>query len=180
MQKNNIRDIPSKAFTPIIGHQNDLEQLHFDGEFNNIGEDAFYHLNNLRSLNLDGRYSKLSNNSFHMTPTNKSLGIYFGPSSLTSFVFEEDTFSNIRRPTTISFLFNQITYLEEKVFLKFFEDNENNKIMVDELVFDCNDCGNYWLVKRAEIAIRMRKMKCSNHKYLNDKSNFKQCKIAKI
>ena len=54
ISNNNISEVPSKAFKPIIGHQNHLKYMEIGGgTIKSIGDSPFYYLNTLNELLID-------------------------------------------------------------------------------------------------------------------------------
>ena len=172
---NNITEIPSNAFKPINGYQKNLKRLLFGDSFKRIGTSPFFNLDNLDDLVFNTDLESIPENAFSFK--NKSdlhLDISFVFSHINSSVFKERALFNIRRPTTIHFN-AAVTYLDEKVFLPFLMDNENNTIKQNYESFDCNDCRNYWLKKQPKLVSRVIYERCSNGKLILDPSNFKNC-----
>ena len=175
-------EIPSNAFQPINGYQNNLRKLYLQNSFTKIGSNSFYNLNNLTLLSFyNARFKSIPDNAFAFKhKSNVKLSIDFTENPyINSSVFSEKSLININRPTNISFgdyrYKKQITYLDEKVFLPFLMDNENNSIDLKYEDFDCNDCRNYWLKKQPKLVPRLFNTKCSNGKVILDPVNFKNC-----
>ena len=178
-----ITEIPSNAFQPINGYQNNLKTLYLAGEFTKIGSNSFYNLNNLTLLSFyNARFKSIPDNAFAFKhKSNVKLSIDFTENPyINSSVFSEKSLINIKRPTNILFggigYPKQVTYLDEKVFLPFLLDNENNTIDLKYNDFDCNDCRNYWLKKQPKLIPRLLNIKFSNGKLLLDPDNFEKCK----
>ena len=173
-----VNEIPSNAFEPINGYQDNLKTLTFGDPFTRIGKYAFSNLRNLTHLSLFGYYlEKIEDHAFEFKEYSDRKFELELRSSLNFSIFNEKTFVNIRRPTELRLLsVDNAKYLEEKVFLPFLLDNVKNTInLVNVKVFDCNDFRNYWL-KRNLIVDQRVTVNCSNNKILNDSDNFKMCK----
>jgi hypothetical protein len=101
--------------------------------------------------------------------------------------FEIGAFSNFISPVSLTISVktsdtNNITYLDQRVFQPFIDKRHlvpvgDNVKFVGENYFqmaptlDCDDCRNCWLHQEKY----KTKELCSNHKKLDDSSNFKKC-----
>ena len=174
-----FNEIPSKAFRPLNGYQNNLKTLLLDQDLTKIGSYAFSNLKNLTTLSLKcNSLNSIQDYAFEFEGySDKQLEIDFRYNWNFS-IFNETTFRNIRRPTELQ-IWDRLNgyYLEEKVFLPFLLENEENSIKLTNVeVFDCNDCRNYWIKYNRNITQRVT-ANCSNKKQLIDPDNFKNCTL---
>ena len=170
-------EIPSKAFRPLIGYQNNLKNLTFFQEITKIGSHAFFDLKNLSKLSILTRdLISIPDYAFEFEEFSDQLFLIQFVYNSNFSAFNEKTLLNIRRPTQLElYNTNNAYYLEEKVFLPFLLDNEKNTIKLTEVeVFDCNDCRNYWIKNISYVNKRVT-ANCSNKKLFNDSDNFKNC-----
>ena len=176
-----INEIPSNAFELINGHQKYLTHLSFYQKLTKIGSNAFSKLPSLKSLSFYlTNFQTIPAYAFQFdehAATPFQLGFYL---SLNISAFNEKSLLFIGRPTRFYLEDVQgVTYLDEKVFLPFLLDNQNNTIEVNwanskQSIFDCSDCRNYWIKKNQNITERVS-VNCSNQKKFNDPDNFKNC-----
>jgi hypothetical protein len=180
-----ISEIPSYAFRPINGIQSKLTDIVFGfSKIEKIGNYSFYDLKNLISLSIYNNPLKLiSMNSFNFrNVSNQTLVIYLYGNALNGSSFAINSLSNIKRPTELHlFTEHNLKFLDETIFLPFFESNPKNKIILSALqIFDCDDCRSHWLVKESKYLERFDvQILCKSGDHLRDlknSSNFKNCK----
>ena len=130
---NNIAEIPSNAFKNIVGEQDKLEILWFNGiSIKKLGNNAFSQLNSLTQLYIT--YTSIDfipEYAFEFNEdSDKRLVIYiYNDQFLNSSGFSEYSLMNLKRPTTIYINFSEDThfsYLDQKIFLPFLRSNKFN------------------------------------------------------
>jgi hypothetical protein len=177
----NIVEVPSYAFRPIVGHQNKLRSIYIEsGVIEKIGNYLFYGLNYLTNLSFyANKLDFIPKNAFHFEKTSdETMHLWLGYNSLNDSSFENGSFENFRKPTNLTLTHNNITYLDENIFLPFLQSNINNSITFksdDKL--NCDDCRNYWLRKEFHLfGNRTNISKCINGKSFLSNDNFANCK----
>ena len=181
----NITEIPSKAFKPLNGYQNNLRELYFTGKsFTKLGSKAFSQINNLKILSFEQvTFQQIPDKAFSFeSGSNFTLILSFAANErINSSVFAENSLIDIKRPTKLILgsprYPHKITYLDEKVFLPFLLDKSLNSIDLLGESFDCSDCRNYWIKKNSTISSQITHLNCSNGKDLNDQDNFSSCHL---
>jgi hypothetical protein len=180
----NITQIPSNAFKPINGAQNNLTFITFENSSSiaQIGDNPFYYLNNLNFLQLSGtKIDSIPKNAFNFEKeSKKKLMLSLQWTKLNGTGFQLGSLENLKRPTDIYLGDNpKQTYLDEQIFRPFLEANDQNVIRIDIFhvsYIDCNDCRSYWLKKESKYYNRTNLWICSNgYKSLYDNTSFAQC-----
>ena len=156
-------EIPSRAFRPINGYQNDLIEIALESSLSKIGSNAFFNLKYLRYLSLDiENLVSISDYAFEIEEYSDrifKLTLYYNQNFS---AFNEKTLLNMRRQTELRLTYEKTAYLEEKVFLPFLLDNKENTIEITAIdVFDCNESRNYWL-KTNQYLHRRVNVQCSD------------------
>ena len=185
--------VPSQAFVPLNGKQNNLNKMTFD--FSNnimaIQKMAFYNLENLTKLTFfNGSLKKIQDQAFAFSKkSSKKFNIVFSSSYLYDNSFQPKAFDGIRRPVDITFdnlrLHKNVSYLQESVFKSILDYGDSNTITFNETYIDCTDCRNQWLLKeRKDQQIKnalcihntnITLFDARNREYLS-----KKCKTSKI
>jgi hypothetical protein len=175
-----IEEIPENAFKLLNGSQN-LAILNLnDNKITKIGNNAFNHLDSLTQLELSGnKLNHISENAFNFSKSSDVLlRLHLHKNSLNSTSFESGAFDKFNRPTHIFFSFgnnlNNITYLDQRLFEKFMNNNNHN--MIDSIAIDCKDCRSFWLFQNKKYSKQLSFLNCSNSKAFSDKNNFPECK----
>ena len=114
--------------------------------------------------------------------TRKPLSIYLYGNPLNGSSFELGAFTHPslnKRKIFLEFYNNNITFLNETVFLPFLQ-NENNKIgWIYGNPLDCNDCRTAWICKKLSAKMRNKlndNVQCKDGHLLRDcDANFKKC-----
>ncbi|KAJ6217980.1 hypothetical protein RDWZM_009137 [Blomia tropicalis] len=158
LNRNRLRSIPTVAFGKRANSNFQLEELNFNkfssknGNIRSVGNFAFYYLNQLTYLYLSHqRINYLPSNAFDFErPSNRTLYIYLGNNKLNNTSFEKGIFLNTKRPVHLELYWNpDLTYLDEKVFAPFLDQNKQNKISLQDNPLTC-DCNSYWMVRDKE------------------------------
>jgi hypothetical protein len=180
----NITGIPSLAFKPINGAQNNLTFITFAySSIVEIGDNAFSALENLSFLSFaDNKIESIPKTAFNFENDSKEImQLDLQSNKLNGESFPSDSFNNMKRPTFL-YLGNNpnLKYLDQHIFQPFLESNIKNKIFIDEGGFkngnfDCDDCRSYWLKKESKYNNRTDLWKCSNGKNYTDETNFAKC-----
>ena len=178
LNDNNVKEIPSNAFKPFNGFQNKLKEIYIrDKVLKNLGENSFFSLDSLTTLSFFGTsINSIPKNAFNFEKySNQTLNInlYNNPINSTSFAFNSLIYT--KRPTHLVLSSNNITYLDEKIFLPFFGENNGNLLYLLNVRIDCMDCRNYWLIKYKEYISKIYYMICSNGNQFQNGKNFKDC-----
>jgi hypothetical protein len=177
-----ISEIPSYAFRPIIGIQSKLSNINFqDNKIEKIGNYSFYDLKNLKELDLSLNPLKLiSMNSFHFrNVSNQTFNLHLDSiNTLNGSSFAINSLSDIKRPTAIYLCSDpNLKFIDETIFLPFFESNHKNTIFsYYSLGIDCDDCRSHWLVKESKYLQRFDQIICLNGNDIRNINNFKNCK----
>jgi hypothetical protein len=179
-----ISEIPSYAFRPIIGVQTKLSGIDLrNNEIEKIGNYSFYDLKNLTFLSFYQNPLKLiSMNSFNFKNfSNQTLSLYLDRiNTLSGSSFTINSLSNIKRPTIIYLDRDpNLKFIDETIFLPFFESDPKNKIALfyaNTMTIDCDDCRSHWLVKESKYLERFDKIECLNGNDIRNSNNFKNCK----
>ena len=155
---------------------------------NAIKGSPFAKLTSLEEINLGGSsLNHIPSNAFkigHKEANNgKGLKILFFGNPLNGSSFELGAFTHPSLNKTniyVSFISNNITFLNETVFLPFLQ-NENNQF--DKLwsnPLDCDDCRTAWVCKKLSAEARSKLtqyVECKDRHPLRDcEKNFKKCK----
>ena len=147
-------------------------------EITKIGDKAFFNLNSLTEFHLTKTgITEIHNGVFVFSQSSTApldLCLY-NNHKLNK--FDANAFDNTGRPTDLDFAGErfvddvypkQITVLEEAVFKKHLELNEENKIEMSKQEFDCNDCKNAWLKKNPKLLERVINVQCADGKDVKD------------
>ncbi len=181
---NNITEVPSYAFKPILGNQNKLKFLNIHGEENLrlVNDYAFYNLGSLTHL---GIYANSKNYifpnamNFHKD-SNELLHVFLDSFYFNGSYLGNNTFSNTRRPTVLHSDCRkyscQLSFLNENVFSHFFSLNIKNRIDFTNHLIDCDDCRSYWLRKNVTHFERIDGLSCTNGNNFLNNNNFINCK----
>lgn len=203
IENTSINEIPDNAFKLFNENETGYEKYRQILEYINLNKNkltkisdyAFENMPHLIEINLsENSLNYISKNLFNNINTNFSsssndLKIILSNNNLNGSSFEIGAFSNFSTPVDLTIGdepsdTNNITYLDERVFQPFFDQN----IRIDESgdmrhslnmapTLDCDHCRNKWLVQniKKQRDYQMSKSLCSNHKKLSDSSNFKKC-----
>ncbi len=175
----NITKIPSNAFKPINGAQNNLTFITFaNSSIAEIGDNAFYSLNNLSYLSFSGtKIDLIPKSALNFEKESKiklSLGLQW--TKLNNTGLELGSLENLKRPTDLFLGDNpNQTYFDEHIFRPFLDANDQNDILIDithATCLDCNDCRSYWLKKESKYHNRTSLYICSSQKNLLDSTTF--------
>ena len=180
--RNTITAIPTKAFHPVGGHQDKLRRLCFWYQILSIiGSNAFSYLNNLDNIlfnQVDIKSIERYAFSFEKSSDNK-LFIEFQNCVINGFVFGNNSFDGLKRPTYLIFNNtlkpNMVKHLNELSFLNFLLENGHYKIILINNELDYNDCRNAWIRQHEELQPRIIHLKCLDGKDFNYFKNFKNC-----
>ena len=155
---------------------------------NAIVGSPFAKLTSLESIFLQyGSLNHIPSNAFKIehteANTGKSLEISLFDNQLNGSSFELGAFTHPslnKRKISLYFLNNNITFLNETVFLPFLE-NENNKFnTILNNPLDCDDCRTAWIWKKLSAKARNNldyKIRCKDgHLLVDCDANFKKCK----
>jgi hypothetical protein len=172
-----LTEIPSDAFQPINGPQKSLNYISFyNMQITKIGDRPFWNLPSLKSIELGkNKLNFISSRAFEMkSRTAELLEIHLDSNQLNSTSFEIEAFLNTQSSVHLILKNNtHLTYLDEKVFKTFFNNNPQNKLTVDTL--DCEDCKSNWLKENNKYMEQMAESTCITKKNVSDKTNFLQC-----
>ncbi len=175
----NIDAIPSHAFRPSNGNQNNLGSIDFfNNKIKEIGDSPFYYLNNLYHLTFFSNHiASISKTAFNFKNySNKKMKLILLYNNLNGTSFEIGSLNNLKRPTELDLEFNQnLTYLDQNIFQPFLDSNVENKIIIGQIYFDCDDCRSYWLKKDPKYSNRTDLKLCSNGKNWTNNENFAKC-----
>jgi hypothetical protein len=181
LDNTKITEIPSYAFRPLLGYQNNLRYLYIrsrTGGIQKVANYVFYDLNSMLELSLDqNMIDFIPSNAFHFRKESKiNLNLYLSANHLNGSSFESNAFNNIKRPTILNLEDNpKISYLDQKIFSTFLNSDPNNQISVTHIKLDCNDCRSYWITKEPGYLHRILNIECTNGKLFTDLSNFANC-----
>jgi len=157
---------------------------------NAIKGSPFDKMKGLESISLtNGSLNHIPSNAFKIEQTEantgKGLDIRFIGNPLNGSSFELGAFTHPslnERKISLRFNNNNITFLNETVFLPFLQ-NENNKIeLISGNPLDCDDCRTAWFCKKLSEITRgelLARIWCKNsytHPLADCKKNFKKCK----
>jgi hypothetical protein len=174
-----ITAIPSHAFQPVNGIQNNLTFVNFFSSLiEETGNNSFYHLNNLEYLSFFvNNLRSISKTAFNFkNNSNKKMRLHLEENNLNDTSFEIGSLINLKRPTEISLGFNpSLTYLDQDIFQPFLDSNIGNKLLIQYTHFNCDDCRSYWLRNNHKYSNRTDLTLCSNGKNYTDSSNFAKC-----
>jgi hypothetical protein len=180
---SSLRSIPSHAFNSTNDMLKNLVKINFNENtrmyINYLGEYAFYNLNNLTFLSFyDNTIDHIPKHAFDFEkPSNDYLFIDLGSNYLNETGFEVGMFTESKRPLNISLVWNQISVLDEKVFLPILSIDKRNTIDFSTNPFVC-DCRMQWLFKAKSLyQNQVKNIKCFNQKEfwsLTDK-DFEKC-----
>jgi hypothetical protein len=165
-----IDKIPENAFK---NKQINLTEIELDywkdgtghGSIKTIGNNAFFHLQNLQFLSFGYQsIDFIPKNAFDFElASNKTLSIDLRDNNLNDTSFESGVFANTKRPLQIYLRNNKLTYLDEKIFGLYLENDKNNLIYLDTKQIVC-DCRMLWLFKnKEEFVNRVTNIKCKNY-----------------
>lgn len=181
----NITEIPSNAFTPINGFQDNLTELRISGHnLVNISSNAFYNLNSLSDLDI--HYSSIKtipSNAFHFhSESNNTIDIKIDSNLLNGSHIETDALITIGRPVILDIICERynckIDYLDQKIIEPFLRMNPKNNITCyNKFQIDCTDCRNFWMVKNHNYINKQQitDINCNNGYYILNDKNFKNC-----
>jgi len=153
---------------------------------NAIKGSPFAKLTSLLVINLkDGSLNHIPSNAFkigHKEANNgKGLKILFFGNPLNGSSFELGAFTHPslnKRKISVSFWNNNITFLNETVFLPFLQ-NENNTITITHNPLDCDDCRTAWICNKLSAKIRNKLdqfVQCKDgHSLFDCEKNFEKC-----
>lgn len=181
IENSSIEVIPSYAFSPINGYQNKLNSISITGSLKQVMNNAFYNLDSLSVLTInDSTIDILHSDAFRFrnsqfVPIVIGLNCHlFNASNI-----EENALTNITRPVVLLYQNEatcKLTYLDEKTFAPFFDSNIINSIFGSDLLeIDCDDCRSHWIKKNANYTRKLKQMKCTNGKKIEDVGSFSKC-----
>jgi hypothetical protein len=174
-----ITTIPSHAFQPVNGIQNNLTSVNFFSSLiEEIGNNSFYHLNNLKYLSFFvNNLRSISKTAFNFKDSsNERMELILSYNNLNGMSFEIGSLINLKRPTEIDLEWNpSLTYLDQDIFQPFLDSNIGNKLLIQYSHFNCDDCRSYWLRNNQKYSNRTDLVLCSNGKNYTDSSNFAKC-----
>jgi hypothetical protein len=179
-----ITAIPSHAFQPVNGIQNNLTYVDFlFSLIEEIGNNSFYHLNNLKYLSFYwNNLRSISKTAFNFkSNSNEKMELNLKYNNLNSTSFEIGSLIYLKRPTEINLAQNpSLTYFEQDIFQHFLDSNIENKLLIQDShiissYFNCDDCRSYWLRNNYKYSNRTDLTLCSNRKNYTDNSNFAKC-----
>ena len=174
----NITEIPSFAFKPINGYQNQLKTISIKGKmFRRIGDNAFRYLNSLTNLTfVDTSIALIPDYALTFSRISRiKIQINFTDNHLMSgSSFSKNSLAYISRPTQLIGI--SATVLSEEIFLPFLNSNDQNMIeMSNQTKLECNNCANFWLRRNFELLSRVLRIQCTNGLNLMSNNNFILC-----
>lgn len=173
---SNLTEIPDEAFDPMNGLQKNWLGMSFgyNPKLEKIGENAFQRLEFMQFLDFyNNKISYVSKNAFSFQNNlNKTLRIALFGNKLNATSFQLGAFDSIKRPVDLELQFNNISYLDKRVFLSFITQNSGNTIKADSLA--CDDCRNHWLVDN-NFNFDLNVLKCSNGQNASFMSSLERC-----
>ncbi len=163
-----INDIPERSFK-----QRNLKRLSLSADISSnfssiklIENYAFYDLENLKYLNIDNQKLNFLNDSslsFGDRESSNGLEINLNYNQLNGDSFSKGTFTNSKIPLYVNLSWNNITYINQDVFMEFFLSNNNNTINLDGNPLDCYDCRTYWIFDyKNQIKYQIINARCVN------------------
>jgi len=169
---SNITEIPEYAFRPIMGQQWNLKELTITGPIQRIDNFAFYDMPYwMRNITLGSLINHVSAHAFDMRVASyERLTIDLSDNILITSSFETGAFMDAKRPLFINLARNQITHLEEQIFLPLINLDIYNQINLDGNPLECN-CHIMWLLKdKSKYERQVLNAVCINGKPLWDHS----------
>ncbi len=155
---------------------------------NAIKGSPFAKLTNLNFISLsDGSLNHISSNAFKIEHTEdntgKALGIRLQGKPLNGSSFELGAFTHPslnKRKIFLEFNNNNITFLNETVFLPFLQNENNTFLEITHNPLDCDDCRTAWICNKLSAKTRNRldnNVQCKDESHLRDcDAHFKKCK----
>jgi hypothetical protein len=172
-----LTEIPSNAFRPLNGPHKYLNSIILDNMMiKNIGDRPFWSLPSVKEILLrPNNLSFISSHAFEMkSKSTEFLTIGLNSNQLNNTSFEFGAFMNIQRPVELQLPNNtKLTYLDEKIFKAFLNNDPKNKILVNTL--DCDDCKSNWLKENNKFMEQMGASSCSNENEISNEKNFLKC-----
>ncbi len=177
----NLSKIPSHAFKNVNGFQNKLNTLSFRGnKIKSVENNAFYYLNSLSRLDLSkNSIDHIEVHAFDFSnSSNTALYIALYENKLNDTSIEIGAFTNCKRELLFDVRWNELTFLDERIFDPILRINSKNRLVVTGNNYTC-DCRMFWLFKK-RTSIRNQfyeTFKCKDGKdfwSLTD-SDFKNC-----
>lgn len=163
LELNSMKSFPSYAFTSD-GHQSRVEWFSLRADWlTAIANYAFYELHNLRHIRVKAdRLNRIGGHSFDFEiPSNHILNIDLRNNRLTVNSFEIEAFIATKRPINLMLMFNQLSYLDEKIFGPMLRSDPRNVIDLYGNPLICN-CTMAWLLTdREELHSQVRNAKCN-------------------
>jgi hypothetical protein len=168
-----INVIPERSFK-----QRNLKRLSLSADISSnyssiklIENYAFYDLENLKYLNIDNQKLNFlddSSLSFDDRESTNGLEISLSYNQLNGDSFSKGTFTNSKIPLYVNLSWNNITYINQDVFMEFFLSNNNNTIInnLDGNPLDCYDCRSYWIFDhKNNIKYQIINARCMNNNW---------------
>jgi len=173
--------MPSHAFKDVNGFQDKLKTLNFRGnKIKSVENNAFYYLNSLGRLDLaNNSINHIEVHAFDFNNSSKEeLYIPLYENKLNDTSIEIGAFTNSKRQLLLDVRWNELTFLNERIFDPILRINNRNRLVVTGNNFTC-DCRMFWLFKKRTSIQKqfIREFNCKDGKdfwSLTD-SDFKNC-----
>ncbi|RWS21351.1 hypothetical protein B4U80_14156 [Leptotrombidium deliense] len=154
ISQTNLKTIPENAFLRLNSTQTQLLNINLShNRIKNIGDFAFYELSEVKFIDFSyNRVKHVSQDTFAFWKESENeIKIDLSNNYLSTKCFESLAFSKTKRKMLLILAHNNITFLDETVFLSIL-NNSQNKILMNNNPTVCN-CKNAWILRERKTII---------------------------